>query len=336
MDVQGPTEIAEVSPVEVGAPDDALILAASWEERCLGLGEKLRRYRCQTVILTVYDGKSKLRERHIEVLRPVLRSVGHLEELPALHSNPLPNVRATIRLLRTIAGVRCPRLTIDVSTFTRKHLLQLLHGLDYVGMLKACQLIYTEPQDYHTEDDEPVAKGISAIEAIATFAGSNRPSRQTLLVVFLGYEGRRTLSLWENLEPNATVAVIPEPPYHDEWRGRTEMQNRYLLSCLPKENVYRSHSLRPADTDRLLTELLQSGRYPLDRFNYRIAPLGTRAQLLGVYRFWRCHPELATMVYARPVRYREEQSGFPAARTWVLDRPSEWPTGQLRAGSPGA
>lgn len=42
-----PIELAEVGPSNSEGPDDALILAASWEERCLGVAERLRNYSAQ-------------------------------------------------------------------------------------------------------------------------------------------------------------------------------------------------------------------------------------------------------------------------------------------------
>jgi len=320
-----PAVVDDLKTVQPGVADDALLLAASWEERCLGLRERLGSYSCRCVLFSVYDGSSRLRDKHIELLVPVLSSVGHLEWLPALHANPLGNVRSTISTIRRLVGCRTPRISLDVSSYTRKHLLQLLQGLDHAGMLGSCHMFYTEPKDYHTQDDEPLAKGISAIEAIPTFGGSNRPSRESLLILFLGYEGRRTLALWEHVEPHVTLAVIPDPPYREEWRGRTEAQNRYLLSCLPKENIYRTHSLIPYSTEALLMDLACGEKYNSEKYNYRIAPFGTRAQILGIYRFWRRHAGLATIVYARPVRYREEQCTLAAGRTWLLDTTEDWP-----------
>lgn len=221
-------------------------------------------------------------------------------------------------------ALRQPRISIDISTFTRKHLLQLLQGLDLAGMLNTCQFFHTEPTDYHTYDDEPIAQGISSIKAIETFAGHNNPSCDSVLVLFLGYEGRRAQALWEYLEPNITFAVVPHPPYKTEWQHRTETQNRYLLSCLDKERVLTSHSLKPPDTERLLSNLIYSEQYSATRYNYLIAPFGTKAQVLGVYRFWRRHLGLATVMYASPVRYKEEQATYPFGRTWLLDSSIWW------------
>jgi hypothetical protein len=191
-------------------------------------------------------------------------------------------------------------------------------------MLGAAKLYYTEPADYHTQDDEPISQGVSSVRAVETFSGRNTPSNDSLLVLFLGYEGRRALALWEHLEPNVTLAVIADPPYRREWQDRVETQNRYLLSCLPREQVFKSHSLDPEDSERLLGRLISEPQYSIDKYKYTVAPLGTKPQTLGLYRFWRKNRGLVTVMYASPVRYREERATFSAGRTWLMERCEEW------------
>ena len=82
-----------------GLNDDVLILAASWEARCLGVSRLLNRYSCELAILSVYDGASDQREIHINELSATLKGVGTLEIVPAMHSNPLQNVVATSAFL---------------------------------------------------------------------------------------------------------------------------------------------------------------------------------------------------------------------------------------------
>jgi hypothetical protein len=330
--VEGRIGVETTLPIEIDTlsttveqPDEILILAASWEKRCLGLASRLGNHAFKTVIMTVYDSKSEKRAENIKCLEKLLRSSkGTLKKVSASHKNPLPNVRQTIKLINQISSKRTVKLSIDISTFTRKHLLQLLQGLDLAGLLKRSSFFHTESADYHTEDDEPISQGISSVKAIETFTGQNHPSLESLLVLFLGYEGRRAMALWEHLESIVTLAVIPDPPYKPEWRGRTETQNRYLLSCIPPDNVIKTASLLPSDTEHLLNYLISSERYNYQKFNYRIAPLGTKAQTLGLYRFIRSHRGLATVMYASPVRYREEQATFPIGRTWLIDKGELW------------
>ena len=306
--------------------DDFLILAASWEQRCLGLPQKLTDYECGQVLMTIYDGHSKKREENIKKLRKILPKCGRLSELEAMHSSPIQNVRETIEFIRNARLKRTPRISLDASSFTRKHLLQLLQGLELAKLLGECHIYHTEPQDYHTQDNESMSEGVSSIKAIETFGGEIRPSRDSVLILFLGFEGRRALAFLENLEPNRTLAVIPDPPYRDEWKGRTEAQHRYLLSCIPASALFRSHSLLPSSTEELLQKISNDPEFSPAKYNFFVGPMGTKAQLVGLYRYWRRNRGVLTVVYASPVRYKEERADFPPGRTWLIDRTQEWPS----------
>lgn len=322
-----PILVTENTPtVEANTPDDILIVAASWEERCLGLARRFGTYQCKTTILSIYDTPSDQREKHIFELSELLKNIsnGNLKRVSANHQNPLINVREIVNIVRQSSDGNIPHLSIDISTFSRNHLLQLLQGLDLSGFLNNCHFFYTEPIDYDTKDDEPISQGIRSIKVIDSFTGRNFPSKDSLLVLFLGYEGRRTLALWEHLEPNITIPVIPDPPFREDWANRTEVQNCYLLSTIPTELVQRSHSIKPSDTEDLLIKLITSEEFNIHNYNYRIAPLGTKPQTLGIYRFWRRNRGLATIMYASPVTYREDRAKYSVGRTWLIDKSKLW------------
>lgn len=305
--------------------DDALILAASWEERCLGLSRRLHGYRARRVLITEYDGPSARRTFHLAELRDRLSSAGRVDVLGAKHGNPLENVRKTVDAVSALRSDRPVQLSIDISTFTRRHLLQLLHGLDTAGYLASCKFYHTEPLDYDTRDDDPMSLGLGDVRAVETLVGENRPSRDVLLVIFLGYEGRRTAALWEHLDPNITIAVVADPPYREGWRERSEAINHYLLSCIPPERVLRAAALVPAESEDLLRRLVQSSEFSGERYNYRVAPAGPKPQLIGAYRYWRLAPGRVTFMYASPARYREDHSVFGPGPTWLVDETTGWP-----------
>jgi hypothetical protein len=274
--------------------------------------------------MSIYDTPSEAREQNIKLIEDAIKHRCQLEKVIASRSNPIESIKKIIDITSKSSSLRSPKISIDISSFTRKHLLQLLHGLDMSGLLSSCKFFYTEQSDYNTKDNEPISQGIASISAIETFTGRQRPSLDTLLVIFLGWEGARTLALWEHLNPNVTFAVIADPPYKPDWEGRTELQNSYLLSCLPKNNIFRAHALIPANTMNLLETFFDSPVSHKTSYNYQIAPMGTKPQIIGIYRFWRMYPMEFTIVYASPLRYREEQAIYPASQTWLIDDSSYW------------
>lgn len=316
-----------------GTNDDVLILAASWEARCVGVSRLLNNYSCSTILLSVYDGESQQRETHIRELTDNLRSIGQLEIVPTMHGNPLQNIVSSISQIRALNLGRPPRISIDVSTFTRKHLLQLLLGLDSENFLTKCRFFHTEPLDYDTKDNGSLVEGISSVKAIEALSGWNASSKDSVLVLFLGYEGNRALALWEHIEPSQTIVVIPDPPYRPEWRGRTEDQNKYLLSCVPKHHVFYSSSYDLVETEILLDKVLKSGPFYQRKYKYQIAPLGTKAQTLGIYKFLRKNRNYCTVMYASATRYKHERANTQLGKTWYLGSTESWGGGVTTHGA---
>ena len=304
--------------------DDFFITAASWERRCLGILSKVRSYHAKHVILVAYDEDNPLREEHVREMQTCLERIGKMHLLRATHSAPLKSVRETLDVIAQSGLSSPPRISIDITSFTKIHLLQLLNALDLSGFGRSMNIYYTEPVDFVTDDNQPRTRGISNVRAIETFIGSHRPSKDDILLLFLGYEGARALALWQHLEPNKIFAVIPDPPYKESWHGRTEKQNLYLLSCLQPANILRCHSLDPAGAENLLEEQVCNSGGPTGQYNFFIGPLGTKPQTVGLFRFWRKHRGSATFMYASPLKERCDERSFPAGRTWLIDSSSRW------------
>jgi hypothetical protein len=318
------TEVRSITTVIPSQPDDVLIVAASWEQRCLGLLTRITSYTAKNIIFIAYDSDNPKREENVRKMTPSLSAIGLVKFLRASHDNPLPNVRDVVRLIKQWCPTNPPRISWDTTSFTKKHLLQMLNAFDIEGFSHNINLYHTEPTDFSTHDNQPISHGISSVRAIETFNGMHLPSRDDVLIVFLGFEGARALALWQHLEPNVTYAVVPDPPYQDSWRGRTEKQNQYLLSSLPDSHVYYSHSLDPESTQKLLHGLIVNSTINIQKYNFLIAPLGTKAQTIGLFRFWRENRGIATLMYASPAGYNHSQPSFPAGRMWLVDKSEQW------------
>src|SRR3989442_757028 len=114
-------EVTSIKPISGSQPDHAFIVPASWEERCLTASRMCGQYECDHVILSEYDRPSARREKHIALLKGELGKLAPVESVTASYDDPLPNVRRIVELVRAYAGSQTPRISVDISTFTKKH-----------------------------------------------------------------------------------------------------------------------------------------------------------------------------------------------------------------------
>ena len=322
-----PRQIDEVVPVQGSQADHVLLVSASWERRCLGVPQRLSlNYRCEQVLLSSYQRPSELREEMIRQMVPLLERAGPIQRIYAEHDHFLHNVRQILNTIASISFGDTPRITIDVSCFTKKHLLTLVHGLESRRLLSCTQFLFTVRTDYDTTVDEAVSSGVANVELVPSFTGDTSPSLDSVLILFLGFEATRALALWSRFDATTSVAVIAEPPYLPEWQGLSEQVNRKLVAELPDENLHRCDSLDPAGSESLLERLIGGANPGLyqDRKNVFVAPLGPKAQALGVYRYWRRFPRRFSIVYASPGQFRERQTEGGCGNSWLLDCSIGW------------
>jgi hypothetical protein len=267
----------------------------------------------------VYDHPDERRDEHLRAMREVLSSSGPSEEISASELDPIPAIRLLReRLCSLDLKPGQHTATVDITTFTKRHLLLLLRMLDDVGLWPHLRLLYTEPRDYVTDLYSPMSSGLREISPVPGFGGQEFPSKPLLLVVFLGYEGDRALALFENLDPNEAILVVPKPAYHPEWEGRTEDLNAALISLLGARKVVYADSRDPLRVATALSSLLQDPEYAADKFNRYVSPLGTKPQVVGLYLYWREHRGEMSVIYAQPLRHNRRFYSHGVGSTWIL------------------
>ena len=246
-----------------------------------------------------------------------LQNHGPLSILHASKENPSRSIAELLTQIRSIASRSEARITLDISTFTKRHLLLLLHGLDDAGLWDSLRILYTEPRDYIVDMHVPMSMGIKEVAPIPTFTNLMPSDKPVLLVVMLGYEGDRAMALFQAIEPNETVLVVPRPAYRPEWEGRTEELNSHLVSLLGDDALAYADSRDPGQVKTALGGVLGT-RYATRDWTCLVSPLGTKPQTVGLYSFWRENPDSCAVVYAQPLKHNERYYSKGSGPTWEL------------------
>lgn len=301
-----------------GQPDSVFIACASFEERCLGVLRRLSEdYRFDNGFLFAYDDPNEERELHLQEMEQILKLRGSLQTIRTSENEPLPALgELAAKLNRLKLHTDNCIITIDITTFTKRHLLLLLKIIDDLGLWNALRVYYTEPRDYITDLYLPMSMGVRAISPITGFISHGPLSKPTLLVIILGYEGDRAKSILENLDPNEVLLIVPKPAYHPEWEGRTEAMNKQLIKIIGQDRIRYIHSQDSLMVANQLEEILRG--YPLDEWRCSIVPLGTKPQTLGTFLFWRKNKGKLSIVYGQPLRHNERFFSMGAGRTLLL------------------
>ncbi|MEE9583546.1 MAG: hypothetical protein V3W01_02665, partial [Dehalococcoidales bacterium] len=139
--------------------------------------------------------------------------------------------------------------------------------------------------------------------------------KQTLLVLFLGFEPERCLTVWKHFNPSRTIALITNPPRNDnpDYLEYARKNNSDLISQ-PAVEVRDVPPDDPYSVRNVLEAVYHEVR---DSFNMVIGPFGTKPQTVGIFLFCLEHPK-AQVVYSFPVNYTKSYLQRKPGRTLLL------------------
>ena len=309
---------------EVHLPDGAmLVTCSSHEHRCRGFADRAGDWSPGEVVLFHYDDENPIREENHQQMESAFRKTGcRLTFLEFTESDAVASLRDNLQKLREAVD-RCggKAVVIDISVFTKRHLLMMLRWLDDSGLWNSLYVVYSEPEDYLVSDFIPLSFGLKSLQPTPGFSACPDLSRPVHLVMFLGYEGDRAMAVYEQIQPLKTTLAVPHPPYRANWAGRTERFNRDLLALAGAEAVHKVDALDPDGASGTLAEVL--GRSGRDDFARIVCPLGTKPQTLGMYEYVRKTDDPPAIVYAGPLRHNHTFYSKGLGQTWVLKAASD-------------
>lgn len=312
-------ELNKVETTEKNRPDEIFICSGSPEERCLGIIRRLSpKYKAQNVFILSYsDHESKKRENHLKEIRKRLENVGEKREYFIDEDKPIPILNIIIQEIEEIIKDDSKaKISFDISTIIKWHLLYLFKGVDLKNVFSNIRFLYTEPEDYITDLFQPLSFGIRDVFPIPTFYGNYDFSKESLLAIFLGYEGDRAVALLEEVDPEDCLLFIPKPAYHREWEGRTEEMNKEIINMVGSSKIKYIDSRSPVKVANEIDRILSLKSY--EKYNHIISPLGTKPQTLGLYLYMSSNPINTILIYGAPLRHNELFYSKGIGRSWIL------------------
>ena len=300
-----------------------LVTCSSHEDRCRGLAARAESWFPHEVVLFHYDDDNPIREGNHRRMESAFRKNScRLTVLQFTETDAVASLRDNLPELRGAVD-RCggKAVVIDISVFTKRHLLMMLRWLDDSGLWDRLYVVYSEPDDYVVSEFVPLSFGLKSLQSTPGFSACPDLSRPVHLMMFLGYEGDRALAVYEQIQPLKTTLAVADPPYRPNWAGRTERFNRDLLALAGGQAVRKVDALDPDGASATLAEVLgRSGRGDFARI---VCPLGTKPQTLGIYEYVRETDDPPAIVYAGPLRHNHTFYSKGLGETWVLKAAGE-------------
>ncbi len=304
-------------------PDGSILLAcSSHEKRCEGIMQKKGTWSPKVTILFRYDDENpKREERHEKLIGAFSSETSKAISLEFTEHDIVGSLQRNMDILeRIITDDSDSPIILDISVFTKRHLLMTLRWLDDRDCWDRLYIVYSEPEDYIVSEHMPLSFGISTIQQIPGFCATPDISRPLHLVVFLGYEGDRAMAVYEHIQPMTTTLFITHPSYKQEWVGRTERFNTDIIKLLGDKSILKVDGIDPDSTINSLRKCLGEKRNRSTHGRI-ICPLGTKPQALGIYEYVRNCSDPPAIIYASPLRHNHDFYSKGIGNTWFLKYP---------------
>jgi len=315
---EAPIEIDNLTRLNEYGPDDLFICCASFEERCLSSALKMgSEFRTRFAIIFVIEESFYSKEVSFNLARLQTELRKNTSEGVFIISCRRENPVDALAQLKNI-WPKCepknhdePYITIDISSFTKLYLLELLHYLVIELNLGIPRLLHTTQNYLPTR----LTHGVEQISTVPNFFGSTPMDKQTMLVLFLGFESERTLAVWKQYNPSRTIALITNPPRlgNLDYLRYAQKNNANLLA---QSNVEVRDV--PADNPYGVKEVLEDIYNEVKRsYNMVIGPFGTKPQVVGVFLFCLEHPKVQ-VAYSFPANYTKSYLERKPGATMLL------------------
>jgi len=282
---------------------DIHICSASYEDRCLSFIENCPASKLQyTIVCYTKEYLSEI-SNNLEKLKNLLNAKKiQYELIEYYHKNTLKSADVLMNCLdKLIIEKKVKKVLIDVTTFTHEMTLILLWMFKEKYNEINVAFTYSNAGDYNPstkniedEKDEDkrkwLSKGIDEIHSVLGYPGTLLPAKLTHLIIVVGYEYDRALSIISEMEPSSLSLAFGKSESatttdkHRGARENFEYVAKDSLSFLPKEKIitFDISCNNPKTAKTELEEHLEIKKDIIGDKNIVIFAMNNKVSTLGV------------------------------------------------------
>ena len=261
---------------------EAFVCCASFEERSEAIVQHLDPDRISHLWIGYNRDYKPVSHTHIEAMKSHIGSKFTMMELDT--RDPIVTGDELARHVDTIFQKQPTRIVVDITAFTRESLLILLKLLaNRCGPMQSVEFVYLRAREYSVGDRDDrkwLSKGNREVRSVLGFPGSVVPWRKTHLIVLVGFEDDRALSLIREFEPariSLGIGGVTEPAAEAHYNVNRDRLNRLRIILDPDE-VFEFNGYDAVAT----RDVVRSVMAKAPGYNTVIAPMNTKISAVGV------------------------------------------------------
>ena len=300
---------------------DLFIGSVSFEDRCRSVLQHMEPQRIGRALLAVNGTFGAWLGENRRWFETVLGN--RFEWLEVFSHDPVSSLLHVEQALSTAFQSGPRSVVVDITTFTRESLIMLIRMLNtFRGSDTEITFVYATARQYsfgsEDESERWLSSGVRDIRPVLGFSGIMRPSRDTHMIVMVGFEDERALELIRACEPTYVSLGVCDPrqPGTQSHQATNERRLSRLLSVLP--SVHKFHFL---GYDAVATTEALASQIKIYRdCNVVIAPMNTKISTVGAALLALCE-ESVQLCYAAPYFYNFDHYSLPGEDYYSFSLP---------------
>lgn len=192
---------------------DLFVCSASFEDRCASVAKSIDLGKIKRAIVFYTEDDSKYVCENKNRLMEIFNDKA--EEVPIYHSDPIKTADAIREKIAEYTSKHSIKsVLIDITTFTHEDLLIMLYIINKIVKGLDVTYVYANASVYDPEKEQKekwLSRGISEIRTILGYSGTISPTKKTHLIVIVGYEVERAISIINSMEPSKLSLAFGSP-----------------------------------------------------------------------------------------------------------------------------
>lgn len=306
---------------------DFFVTCGSFEERCIRSSDILLSKNISIYTSIIFNFKENdiggKKDKHIKTMVRKLKRI--CENVLVFNaesvSSPSEGIKKFLLFLtEKNIDMLNKQVIFDISVFTKGYFFLLIKVLKERMHIDALHFAYTEPEKYRSKNLDKnqiiLTEGLDRIESLPGFTGSSIHTKDALIVI-LGFEGKRSLEVFNTVNPELTYAINGFPSFKPQWHKISlEANLLFLRESGASTHLFYAPAVDPFETYKTLSNIIMDIQHINNDMNVIIAPLGTKPQALGSLLYALAHPR-TTIIYPFPSVYNTDYS-YKYGPTWIL------------------
>lgn len=320
---------------------DLLITFASFEKRCFSLAQYIPPSKIKKAVIFYLCNNKECLENNLDHLREILDKKNKLYEIVELnHDKPIEISNSMVECLNKYLENDSINIIVDVTTFTHEALLILLMLLKYNYTKTKVSIAYSNAKEYDPLGNKQkrsssmwLSKGIGDIRSILGYPGETLPTRQTHLIIIVGYEYDRALSIISDMEPTSlSLGFGKSDSYTTESHGDNKLNDKHFgakrhfdevardsLSLVSKNRIYEFDIScnNPNQANEDLKLHLEDIKNEIVNKNILLFAMNNKLNTIGVGLYAFEHRDIQ-LCYAPALIYNYNNYSIPGSKCYLF------------------